>query len=460
MYILKNSIKNIYQNRWINLLIGIIIIATIISTVVAFSINSAIDKIIENYRENFGYEVSVLLDVNKISEFKESGKDIPEIDPPNNKLYIKLAESEYIKDSIITTEMLATSETIELMDEDKNFRNDIVGNIVSDGNISKDINTDQLIRVIGVYNQGVKSGVIQITKGEYTGEHNECIISKDLSELNHIKIGDMIELQVQDAIIVEKELRLKVTGIYVDSNKSYDNMYSDVSILKNKNNIYTTIDTIFSLNKDHPVNAQYHLKSTDLLEDFEKEAREFGLPEFYKITTDEEAYNRIVNPFEELSSGVTIFITIVFILGSVTIILINSIFIRDRKYEIGVLRFMGMKKNKIIVGFIIETLILTSICLFIGGGIGGIVVKPVSNVLLEKRIQSQKEDYMSKATFITIEQDKKQNIEVISELNAKVDMNSLLKAIGISLLLVLFSSIVAVRYITKYEPIKILTERG
>jgi len=460
MYILKNSIKNIYQNRWINLLIGIIIITIIISTVVAFSINSATDKIIENYREYFGYEVSVQLDINKITEFKESGKDIPEIDPPSNELHIKLAESEYIKDSIISTKILATSETIELIDEDKKFRGDIVGNIVYDGYISKEIYGDRLIRVIGLYNEGGKSNAIQITKGEYTEEYNECIISKDLAELNYVKIGDMIELEVQDVIIPDKELRLKVTGIYVNLNKSYDNMYSDKPILKNKNDIYTTIDTIFLLDKDHPVNAQYHLKSTQLLENFEREAKELGLPEFYKITTNEEAYNRVVNPFEELSSNVTIFIAVVLLLGSATIILINSFFIRDRKYEIGVLRFMGMKKNKIIVGFIIEILILTSICLFIGGGIGSIVVKPVSNILLEKRLQSQKQDDMLNGMLITTEQEKEQNIEIISELNAKIDMNSLLKAIGISLLLVLFSSIVVVRYITKYQPIKILTERG
>ncbi|MFU2108463.1 FtsX-like permease family protein [Paenibacillus larvae] len=40
------------------------------------------------------------------------------------------------------------------------------------------------------------------------------------------------------------------------------------------------------------------------------------------------------------------YIVIVLVLGAVILILLSSIAIRERKYEIGVLRAIGMKKGK------------------------------------------------------------------------------------------------------------------
>ena len=42
------------------------------------------------------------------------------------------------------------------------------------------------------------------------------------------------------------------------------------------------------------LNATYYLKDPSTLPAFEKEARAKGLAEYYRVTTDEEGYNRIV----------------------------------------------------------------------------------------------------------------------------------------------------------------------
>lgn len=58
-----------------------------------------------------------------------------------------------------------------------------------------------------------------------------------------------------------------------------------------------------------------------------------------------DSYNQIVGPVEGLSSVSSTFLIIVLIFGGISIAVISSIAIRERKYEIGVLRAMGMKNQ-------------------------------------------------------------------------------------------------------------------
>ena len=50
--------------------------------------------------------------------------------------------------------------------------------------------------------------------------------------------------------------------------------------------------------------------------------------------------------------------------------------------------------------------------------------------------------------------------ETITEIDVIVDAKTVAQVSGIAILLVLVSSLVGVAYITRYEPVKILTERG
>lgn len=98
------------------------------------------------------------------------------------------------------------------------------------------------------------------------------------------------------------------------------------------------------------VNAKYCLKNPSMLKDFEAELRAKGLDEYYLVSTDEAGYQKVVGPVEGLRKISLTFMIIVLIFGAVILIILSSIAIRERKYEIGVLRAMGMKKGKIILG--------------------------------------------------------------------------------------------------------------
>lgn len=67
------------------------------------------------------------------------------------------------------------------------------------------------------------------------------------------------------------------------------------------------------------------------------------------MKTDESSLERMVEPVESLKSLSLTFLIIILILGAVIMLLLSVIAVRERKYEIGVLRAMDMKKKKIFI---------------------------------------------------------------------------------------------------------------
>ncbi|WP_252244652.1 MULTISPECIES: ABC transporter permease [unclassified Clostridium] len=465
MYVLKNAMKNIWRNKGRNSLIGIIILGIIVSTVVAFSINTTTYEIIKDYKNRFGSEVTLSPDMEKLMSQSQTGKRPEAI---TNKQYFDFAKSEYIKESIFKTEFGVLSKTLKAVDSDVDKNNGMSSSTLI-GTDGKQIQSDPpKIKIVG--NSDLKSleefnnDKRKIIEGEIYKEKDECVVSKEFAELNNIKVGDIIDVN-RVVNIDEEPFKLKVSGIYLDATDEYSGLPFKEAYMNRRNEILTSFETAQGMykNEDLYVDAKYFLKNPDMLKDFEKEIRAKGLPNIFNVATDEASYNKIVGPVEGLSSITLMFVLVVLGLGSIILVLLNTLSIKERKYEIGVLRAIGMKKWKVASGLISEALMVTVICLGIGIGVGSIVAQPVSNTLLQKQIASQKEA-QNKPTngfmITTGNSNGETDLETISEIDVKLNGKALLEVTGIALLIVLLSSAVGVSYITKYEPRKILTERG
>jgi putative ABC transport system permease protein len=104
------------------------------------------------------------------------------------------------------------------------------------------------------------------------------------------------------------------------------------------------------------------------------------------------ANKKVVGPVEGLAKVTNTFLIVVLVLGSMILILLSTLAIRERKYEIGVLRAMGMKKAKVALGLLTEMLVITVICLILGLGIGMVASQPVADSLLASQIELAEEN--------------------------------------------------------------------
>ena len=176
----------------------------------------------------------------------------------------------------------------------------------------------------------------------------------------------------------------------------------------------------------------FYLHSPDMLAAFEAELREKGLPDDWALFRDEAGYRRMIAPIENLQAVSFTFLLVVLVFGAAIMLLLSVIAIRERKYEIGVLRAMGMKKKKVALCLWAETIAITFVCFLLGMGVGTALASPVSNALWTGE----------------------------GQLNIALDGVTALQILGVSLLLATLAGAVSVSRITKYEPIKILMERN
>lgn len=443
MYILRNSIKNLFRNKGRNIIIAIIIFLMLTFTAVSVIINSTTDKIIKKYKEQFGSEIYLQYDEEKIRENEKATgwADIPEI---TDEVKLKLANSEYLRETQIHVLYQAYAKELKGINQGKN--NDFPSmegyyepNVAING-----YNTPDLLK-------DFKEGKRKIINGQMFTIDNECIVSEDFAKLNGLKVGDEIEISDLDKKAMFPPLKLKIAGIYFDST---ENKYGYVSTVTNpRNEILTTYNTMknyqdnIAKTKLYTVDATYYLKNPDMLESFNKEAHEKGLHENYMMSTDAVSYNRIVKPTESLANTSNLFLITVLIIGSIVLLLLSVLSIRERKYEIGVLRAMGMKKWNVVRGLLYESIIITLVCLVLGLSVGSLSAPMVSNSIINNNFQESQNNFNE----AKVEPEK---IEVHLTVDAVIEVSLIALAIAI------ISSIIGVMYILRYEPMKILTERN
>jgi putative ABC transport system permease protein len=318
---------------------------------------------------------------------------------------------------------------------------------------------DATMRLRGGYTKDFDEGYRELADGEMPDADGECIVSTDFAELNGISAGDAISVTAglydSDGETQTVEIPLTVVGTYYDVTEEYSGTAIKAAYQNRRNEILTTFDTVANAGGDAltgvAVNAVYYLKSPDLLSAFEAEIRGKGLPDDYNVSTDTASYERMVSPVEGMRDISLTFLLIVLAFGAAIIILLSVIAIRERKYEIGVLRAVGMKKKQVALALWTEIIAVTCICFVIGLGVGAAVSQPVSDILLTEQLQEAEQPN----SFLNRTQ-----VEPIDEIDVTVDAVTALEIFGISILLASIAGVISVSRIIKYEPIKILMERN
>ena len=378
-------------------------------------------------------------------------------------------------------------------------------------------------------------GSSYVSKGETFAEGTsdfDCVISEELAEYNGFSVGDTIT--VVNPANEDETYELKIVGLFVDPEAG--SSLSSVRAMTNEdviNHIYVSfaaLDSIVGLSEDNAVEVtdertgrvttssftdtfESSLKATYVFADpdgyyaFEEEVSELGLDESYVVnSTDLSSYENSIVPLDTLSSMAGVFLIVILIIGAVILVVLNIFSVRERKYEIGVLTAMGMKKSKVAVQFLTEIFMISIIAVIIGIVIGGVSSLPVSNALLQKQVEAQQAEQIEKSENFggsedgmfngrgqrpggpggfnggfdinSLPEGMKDNMpenitedkggfdavlnkadNYISEVNSAMNLTVVLQMFLIAIGLTLVAGGASVLFIMRYEPLKILANR-
>ena len=482
MYIFSNAMKNLLRNKGRYGLLAAIILVIVITTVVTLSITNTAEGIIADYRSRFGSQVTIGLSDEAIAEIMSQGRaaliNMPQVTAQQS---LAFAESQYLMDYIMTAQLGAGSVGLQAMSYDANDPMQMAGG--RGGALAGGV--APTFRIMGNMWDDFESGQRILVDGEKPVSYGEALISVDLAEQNQLFIGDTV--QFQSAFLTGDEriprdvvLNLTITGLYIDTADDALGGFIVSPFADRRNEVLTTLETVISqlgVNESGvTISATYYLRNPAYLSNFEAELRAGGLNELFSVTTDVEAYNAIIQPVAGLQSVAFTFMFVVLILGGLVLILLSFIAIRERKYEIGVLRAMGMKKHKLVMGLWSEMFAVTVICLIIGLTAGIALAQPISDTLLAAQVENVRvNDNYTNSSFVghggfgnaaarlqsgmISGLGSNQAHSPLESMDLSIGITTILEIIGISLALTTAAALLAITRITKYEPIKILMER-
>ncbi len=329
---------------------------------------------------------------------------------------------------------------------------------------------------------------------DLTSNENNCVISDSLASENELSVGDTFTLINPEN--KEESYTFTIVGIG-DSTKSSDNNDTSSNASFEDNYIYVSYSAVekiaensSTLNGDATVenddkkaikltpsySAKFIFANLTDYNTFNKNAEN----NYNVISEDVSNYEESISQLKTLGKYATYFLIVIFIIGAFVLIIINLFSIRNRKYEIGVLTAIGMKKYKVATQFVIELFVVTFAALIIGSSIGAVSSVPVTNKLL-KSINSSKTQEIAETDFENQPQMPNGNLEsgkqnerpeqpsfdnfggktksYIASVNSATNLTVILEMIVVGIGLTLISSLAAMLFVMRYEPLKILNNR-
>ena len=341
-----------------------------------------------------------------------------------------------------------------------------------------------------------------------------CVISEELAMYNELAVGDTVI--ITNPSLETESYTLTISGIYTSSenndfsmsmfgasqdpaNRIYMSAAALQTVLDASEENSTTITNDYGRESESKItgklSATYSFADTESYYAFETEVRTLGLSEDYTVSSsDVSAYENSLAPLDTLSTMAGWFLIVILIIGGVILVVLNIFNVRERKYEVGVLTAMGMKKWKVAAQFMCEILVITMIAVILGAGIGAISSVPVTNALLEGQVESQnsqqsqmEQNFGRPGDFGGgfpggnmggmpggMPSDFPDDIgggknpfgdmfegaaNYITEVDSAMNLTVVFQMIGVGLLLTLVASAASVLFIMRYDPLKILANR-
>ncbi len=541
MYMIKNAFKSISRAKARNILLGIIVLIIAVSACLGLSIRQAAENAKEETLSGLSVTATISFDrqsmMNQMMGEKNEGDEPGSFDRSQFsdmmgvsesltlEEYEKYAEAESVKDFYFTlTSSLNGSDKLEPVSSDSSEKTPSApGGFGGMGGGKNDMMTQMMGMDSDFSIEGYSSedamvsfieGTATIEEGsiftEGTEEY-ECIISQELAVYNDIAVGDSITFTNPNK--VDETYTFTVTGIYTDSSaneSSFSIMGATSSDPANK--IYTSyqaLNSIVATSEENAVtqtddntgmefsstlgsnlSATYVFFDVESYEKFEEEVRELGLDDSYTVSSsDLTAYENSLTPLNTLSTMAGYFLLVILIIGAAILVVLNIFNVRERKYEIGVLTAMGMKKSKVAMQFLTEIFAVTLAAVLIGAIIGGAASVPVTNALLENQVTSQNdrsdrieqnfgrgEGGMSGGMSVQPQDvpeapagggnmfenmfgENGQVSNYITEIDSAMNLTVLFQLLGIAVLLTLVAGAVSMLFVMRYDPLKILANR-
>lgn len=423
------------------LLVLIFVLCNIIAG--AISVKNAINNTRQAMQDKLSIEVSASLDTDAIRQNNGGAMgDITNIASLTPEIIKSIGSSEYVKSYDYYTNLSLTSTTINLVESDSSSNSSQSSSNSNNQSGKQDFGKGGFSDFGGGSNGGfyfkggenpkvtdIENGNATLYQGntftnaQMSSGENVVLISKDLAEKNNLSVGSTItmtrslykmttddngsgRMQVDRNSTPVKALTFDFTVVGIFEAPSELSTTSDGTLQETQsslvNTLYTSNAAVNKINdqitkEEKTINGAdvsttfnqytptYVLKNPNDLALFTS-IEKSKLPTNYKFTDNSSTYNDATAPMTNLGwiAGIILYVAI----GATILILslLITLFLRDRRHEMGIYLSLGERKFKIASQILIEVLSIALIAVTLSVFSGNMLAKNISSGMLQNQI--------------------------------------------------------------------------
>lgn len=358
----------------------------------------------------------------------------------------------------------------------------------------------------------VDEEVIEIVEGrtfmdsEIRDGIHVAVVSRGFAEINNLSIGSTFQVDsiifdwsgginfLEENILVKKDYEFEVIGFFGVIPQDLPNTATNQQRHQEWNRVTNVSNRIYvpnSVAKDVDFNRLLMIKEGDLFDNFYlhdfpiqeeigaifllydpldleafRAAVEPILPEFWRIIDLTDTFASLSAAMITLQDIASMILWIA-IGGTLAILtLLIMLFLRDRRHEIGIYLALGERKSRIVMQIMFEVVVTSMAGIVLAVFVGNIVSQNMSQSMIRAELASEGSNLPSAAMFFDPDDlmwswgglgvRELSTEEMIEAFDVSLDLETTLIFYGIGLLVVMLSTFIAIIYVIRMNPKKVL----
>lgn len=460
--ILKRSIRSLTSLKKRTIILGVLFLLVSIFLVSGSVIKSSLQNMLDSAKKEVNPIATIETDLDSLMKDMMSGGKNSTSKPIDDKLVEKIKSSKYVKDYSVYGSADVSTQYSDNSQKNSNLSNDYI----------EPTNT---IEILDSPNSSTSRAKSELVDGRYVkdNEDNKIIVSEKYAKQNNLKVGDTLDLLTDFGLYNTDKTKVEIVGIYRLSEKNNSDVqkkleektfYSNRKLVSSIKKVQFQGDT--SSNLANYSKIKVNLKNPMNTEKFFKEIKNGEDYEGIKFSSSYDQYKSMSGIVDSMSNIFSVIQAIVFVVSGVIVALIMLISLRERKYEIGLLRSLGESRLNVIVQMFLEVFIIFAFSFLVGFGISKYAVTPNITTVINEQLDQSISDNSTESQLPfkgpNFEEDTDSTLKANHKLtskNSSVTMSTVLVIFSALSLVVFFTTTLPTLNVVKKSPKSILSSK-
>ena len=361
----------------------------------------------------------------------------------------------------------------------------------------------------------IQQGLIELVEGRLLTEEElnsgapVTVVSRDFAQVNNLSVGDTLDLtnaffdwtiassweteQSSDYMFDSQPLSLTIVGLF-DISADFGtnggdiwNLNSQRNDLENRFFVPNTIaedsarflistqvewsqendmgwfDEDFNVEDNIEHTAMFYLEDPAYLQVFADEANDI-LPEFRIITDLSNTFGDIAGSMDTMLMIANIVLWVSVGATLVILSLLITLFLRDRKHEIGIYLALGEKKGRIASQILIEVMSTAIVAVTLSLFTGALISSGISQQMVQNDLQQRQEERWQSGTSWSQGEWELQMFspgemtmeDMLAAYDTSLDGTAIVLFFGVAIVTILISTLAPIMYVMRLNPKKVM----